>query len=168
KYYTLDGVSDGALVFTEVATVSANTPYLVAAFEGSTNVGNGAKTTVDFSTPVNECEIKDGYQLKGTLRGLSNSESHGYYILQSGNLWSSVPADTPSVYIPPFRAYIMASNATGARMLTAIKDSSTGISHIVTRDSDGAEHRFDLNGRRIERPTRKGIYIKNSKKIVVK
>jgi hypothetical protein len=62
----------------------------------------------------------------------------------------------------------MASDATGARMLTAIKDSSTGISHIVTRDSDGAEHWFDLNGRRIERPTRKGIYIKNSKKIVVK
>lgn len=167
KYYTLDGVSDGALVFTEVVTVSANTPYLVAAFEGSTNVGNGAKTAVDFSTPVNECEIKDGYQLKGTLRGLSNSESQGYYILQLGNLWSSVPADTPSVYIPPFRAYIMASNATGARMLTAIKDSSAGISHIVTRDSDGAEYWFDLNGRRIERPTRKGIYIKNSKKIVI-
>jgi hypothetical protein len=38
-----------------------------------------------------------------------------------------------------------------------------GIDSIRTIDGDGTERWYDLNGRRIDKPTRKGIYIRNGK-----
>lgn len=167
KYYTLSGVNDDALVFTEVSSIVANTPYLVAVTSGSTNVGNGIATTVDFNAAINDGAVYDGFQLKGTLRGFSNSDAQGYYILQSGNVWGKVTSDHLDVYIPPFRAYITSATPSNARLYSSIHNGTSDIQHIQTIDADSTVRWYDLNGRSIPQPTKKGLYIRNGKKILV-
>ena len=170
KFYTLQGAGEGTLVFGEVAETSAYTPYLVAITSGSHEVGWTTATSVDFDKAVNDGATLDGFQLKGTLRGLSNSEAQGFYVLQSGGKWGKVTTDHPDVYVPPFRAYIVASASAGARLRAVIGDGegTTAISRIQTQDADGTVRWYDLNGRQIAQPTQKGIYVRNGKKVILK
>ena len=46
-----------------------------------------------------------------------------------------------------------------------VKASATGINAVET--DNGKDLWFDLNGQRIDKPTKKGIYIKNGQKVVV-
>ena len=164
-YYTLESVTGTTLNFTEVASPVANTPYLVVASTDA-NIGTASATVVDFSTAINNPAAVDGYEFKGTLRGLDHAASEGKYILQSNNKWGIVDNEHPTVYIPPFRAYIE-STAAGSNILdSTFDDDTTPITHIRTINIDGTEQWFDLNGRRIEKPTSKGIYIYNGKKMV--
>jgi ubiquitin len=160
-YYTLGSVSGATVHFTEVTTDPvANTPYLVAV-TGSSDISVICHPTAAASQEI-VSTTKDGFTFTGTYAGLTNDEAKGKYILQDGNKWGVVPENNADVYIPPFRAYIESKN--GARLLTgSIDDDATGIRHIRTTDADGTERWYDLNGRRIEKPTRKGIYIRNGK-----
>lgn len=161
RYYTLGSVSDATIHFTEVTTApAANTPYLVAV-TGSSDIMVICKPTAAASQEI-VSTTKDGYTFTGTYTGLTNAEATGKYILQDGNRWGRVPEGNSNVYIPPFRAYIESKN--GARLLTgSIEDDASDIRHIRTTDADDTERWYDLNGRRIEKPTRKGIYIRNGK-----
>lgn len=159
KYYTLSGVSGETVSFEEVTTPAANTPYLIAV-TGSTNIAESCTGMVVTSTAINST-TKDGYTFTGTFTGLKHAQAVGKHILQSHNEWRVVE-ENGSVFIPPFRAYIESVN--GARMLTGcLDDEATGIDSLRLQDADGTEQWYDLNGRRISKPTRKGIYIHNGK-----
>jgi hypothetical protein len=165
KYYTLSGVSGETISFEEVTTTpAANTPYLVAV-TGSANITESC-TGEDVASMVISSKSVDGYTFKGTFTGMTNAEAQGRYILQAGNQWGKVVSGI--VYIPPFRAYIEGP-ASGARMLTGrFDDDATGLQYIRTTDADGTEQWYDLNGRRISKPTQKGMYIHNGRKDVMK
>ena len=159
KYYTLSGVSGETVSFEEVTTPAANTPYLIAV-TGSTNIAESCTGMVVTSIAINST-TKDGYTFTGTFTGLKHAQAVGKHILQSHNKWRVVE-ENGSVFIPPFRAYIESTN--GARMLTGcLDDEATGIDSLRLQDADGTEQWYDLNGRRISKPTRKGIYIHNGK-----
>lgn len=175
-YYTLSGVEGNTLKFIEIdGSPAAFTPYLVAV-KGSSNFTESCND-VRFDT---EHEISgttvDGFTFTGTLTGLSNaaaiaaaSSGNVTYILQNAAKWGKVVSG--SVHLPPFRAYIVGPGlAAGARELSSsIGDgNATAIERIVTTDRDGTEHWYDMNGRRIEKPTTKGVYILNGRKEVIK
>ena len=166
KYYTLSGVSGETVNFDEVAEPVANTPYLIAV-SGTSDITESCKFLEVSSMTINSTTI-DGYTFNGTFTGLTNAEAEGKYILQSNNKWGKVTTENNAAFIPPFRAFIEAP-ASGARQLSGSFDgSATGIKYIRTQNIDGTERYFDLNGRRIEKPTTKGIYIHNGKKVVIK
>ena len=73
----------------------------------------------------------------------------------------------PTVYIPPFRAYIERTSSTRS-LDTAFDNNTTAINSIHTVSLDGTEQWFDLSGRRIAQPRQKGLYIQNGKKVVMK
>jgi hypothetical protein len=171
KYYKLASVSDNTLNFTEEISPVADKPYLMAVI-GNSNIPEqvtGSNVTLKkivTGTPV------DGYTMMGTQTGLTNSEAmnaagtgNDTYILQDHDTWGKVVSGT--VYIPPFRAFIVGpATSAGARELNSSFDSETvGIDTLRLTDADGTEQWYDLNGRRIEKPTRKGIYIRNGKKV---
>ena len=159
KYYTLSGVSGETVSFEEVTTPAANTPYLIAV-TGSTNIAESCTGMVVTSMEINST-TKDGYTFTGTFTGLKHDQAVGKHILQSHNKWRVVEA-SGSVFIPPFRAYIESTN--GARLLTGcLDDEATGIDSLRLQDADGTEQWYDLNGRRISKPIRKGVYIHNGK-----
>lgn len=163
-YYTLSKVEGTTLSFVEISgSPVAFTPYLVAVTgnnnftEDCSNV-NFETTATIHSTTVN------GYTFTGTLTGLKNADAQGKYILQADNKWGKVTSENSDARIPPFRAYIEGP-ANGARLLnSSFEGDATGIQNIRTVDADGTEQWYDLNGRRIAKPTTKGVYIRNGKK----
>lgn len=171
KYYSLDAANSTTLTFVEVASPAANTPYLVAVTGGSNLNESQNVTNVTLKKEADNSTVKDGFAFKGTSTGLSNADAAaaGAYILQSGNVWGKVTTANPAAYIPPFRAYIVATSATAPDMLNgSLGDgNTTGIQNIRTIDMDGTECWYDLNGKRIQKPT-KGINIKNGRKLVIK
>ena len=168
KYYTLSSVTGETLNFDEVAAPVANTPYLVAV-TGNVNFIESCTDQDVASMTINSSTV-DGYTFNGTFTGMTNAEAQGKYILQAGNKWGKVTAENTGAFIPPFRAFIEGP-ASGARLLAGSiggDDNTTGIKYIHTQDSNGSEQWYDLNGRRIERPTQNGIYIHNGRKEVLK
>lgn len=175
KYYTLSSATATSLQFTEVTEPKANKPYLVTVSEGM---------SWDFveDTPVTlqkECDgpTAGGFKFVGTHLGLSNAEAvaKGAYILQDGNDWGQVQAATAEhpeygdAYVPAFRAFIVpVGGGAPLRIGTDFEESdATDIQSLQLIDKDGTENWYDLNGRRIERPTQNGIYIYNGKKVAV-
>ena len=168
KYYELSGANaEGTgLLFDEVATPVKNTPYLVAVFSGADlDLSIGTATSTNVEQTVTNTSGGNGYTLKGTLKGLTNAEAVGKLILQSGARWGKVTSEKTAAYIPPMRGYVEGP-ASAARLMVSFfdNDNATGIEHIRTMDADGTERWYDLNGRQIDKPTKKGIYIHNGKK----
>ena len=82
-------------------------------------------------------------------------------MLQEGGRWQPVETSNTAAYIPPFRAYIV-STGSQARQLTSTFGTTTGMT-LRTIDQDGTERWYDLQGRRIDTPTRHGTFIHNGK-----
>ena len=59
------------------------------------------------------------------------------------------------------------ASANGARQLKIVFADATGISAVSGLPADNGDW-YDLNGRKIAKPTKKGVYIKDGKKVVVK
>ena len=175
KYYTLSGATATSLQFTEVTTPEANKPYLVTV-SGSMSWNFVEDTPV---TLQKECDgpTAGGFKFVGTHLGLSNAEAvaKGAYILQDGNDWGQVQAATAEhpeygdAYVPAFRAFIVpVGGGAPLRIGTDFEEGgATDIQSLQLIDKDGTENWYDLNGRRIERPTQNGIYIYNGKKVAV-
>ena len=69
--------------------------------------------------------------------------------------------------IPTGKCYLKLNKPSGARILTI--GNNNGTTSISNFNADTETDRwFDLNGQRISKPQKKGLYIKNGKKIVVK
>lgn len=168
KYYTLTGVDGTTLHFDEIeGEPQAYTPYLVFA---ATSTGLGRehyRENFVMQKTVASQATADGYTLKGTLSGISHADAVGLYILQAGNRWARVGTDTYA-YLPPFRAYIEATDNVRPTLDSSFGDKSTGISGMRTADRDGTERWFDLSGRRIAAPAKAGIYVRNGRKEVVR
>lgn len=176
KYYALSEAETDKFRFEEVETPEANKPYLAVVSSGEgVNVGTTTSGTLSGITIINEAGSKQisGYKMIGTLTGLSNADAAtaGAYILQEGNTWKKVSSASEAkkaAYIPPFRAYIVATGGGSAAQLhTEFIDSSvTGINGLKTVDVDGTVRYYDLNGRRVSEPTQKGVYIIDGKKVM--
>ena len=175
KYYTLSSATATSLQFTEVTEPKANKPYLVT-------VSEGMSWSFLEDTPITlqkECDgpTAGGFKFVGTHLGLSNAEAvaKGAYILQDGNDWGQVQAATAEhpeygdAYVPAFRAFIVpVGGGAPLRIGTDFEEGgATDIQSLQLIDKDGTENWYDLNGRRIERPTQNGIYIYNGKKVAV-
>ena len=145
----------------------ADKPYLVAVSKAA-QVGSAVTTGVTLKKQAGSTEAVNGYRFVGTTTGLSNTDANaaGAYILQDGNVWGLVPSGNDNVYIPPFRAYIVSTTGNARPLGTEFSDGeTTAIRQLHLIDRDGTEHWYDLSGRRIAKPTGKGVYIYKGKKV---
>ena len=112
----------------------------------------------------------------GTMRYISGNDAIGKYIMQSGNMWKMITGgdytdESNKACILPMRAYISPSSMGGARpYLSATFSNASGGTTTVGRlrlDED-TDHTaiYDLLGRKVQSPQRKGIYIINGRKVV--
>lgn len=119
-----------------------------------------------------ECELV-GDDTTGSDAGVSNykgvstdtSIPRGYYILINDKFVRS-DAGTLSAN----RCYLTELGSSGARMRSIIIDNGDGTMVFDPMDSEAGmtDQWFSLDGRRISEPWRKGIYIKNNQKVVIK
>ena len=139
--------------------LAANTPYLIKPGEDGTSY-------VIEGTSISPAEVsltKGDVTFIGTYVGGSTVPAGDYY-LSEDKFYQSAGLST----IGGFRGYFHINAGAGARVKLSIdgtEGNATGIEHMFV--TEGNEPLFDLNGYRVKTP-KKGIYVKNGKKIVTK
>jgi hypothetical protein len=162
-----------------VTTLTAGTPYIIRWGSGddlteTQLVFNGvtiSKTMHDFSSGSGDTQVR----FLGTYDAISFdqegfTEDKSILFLGEGN---TLYYPLNGAFIGACRAYFkIGEDGSDARLLTAFNlnfgDEQTAIREIDTQRLDSGSY-YDLNGRRLnKKPTRRGVYIFNGQKLVVK
>lgn len=170
--YTLTHTSgEGIVSATPVATtLSANTPVLVEAAEGS----------YKFVSTATSGALAEGSsdQTFGALTGVFSEKTFGTEITSYGNIYILNKIDDnlgfykadSGLKVGANRAYLTANSVpdAGVHGLSIVFDDNdvTAI-ETVNHEPLTMNQYYDLGGRRVEKPT-KGLYIVNGKKVIIK
>lgn len=161
KIYGFDSKNGDNLRFTSVDETEAGTPYLIKmpAAKSDAIVMNNANISATTAGSVEKSSIT----LYGSYAPMAEGSLDGYYGVNSEN--KIAPANG-STTMKGFRAYFSGSVA-GARI--SIFDETTGITTVYGADKlFGNDNRiYNLKGQHVEN-AKKGIYIVNGKKVVIK
>ena len=162
--YIVTNVTTGGVAAEEQTYIQGNTAYLLN--------NTGSAGNVVFDVIYNQPAVTGMDSKFKKSEGITASSSNNYYVLKgSGFVWAR------SGDIPNYKCYLDLGNnpALSRGVLDIIiggGDGTTGINSIengklnIENDSDVW---YDMSGRRLDgKPSRKGLYIKNGKKVVIK
>ena len=163
KLYSVDEVDGTTLKLTEVATIAANTPYIVYADTESTI----SKTYYSKSTAT-----EDTYEaglLVGTLPGGTMTLGTDCYLLQKNNgVVGFYQCEADQKYtLGANRAYLKYSTPAGVKAFFFGEENQTTAITTLSELMNGKAEIYDLNGRKL-RKLEKGINIVNGKKVIIK
>lgn len=171
------------LTFNEPATpIAAGTPFIIK-WENSDNIVSPKFEGVTISASINDkkCDISDGVSI--TFAGTNSpvtlmaGDNTNLYLGEENNLY--YPSENGYITINACRAYFQLDGITAGepkqgapvRFVLNFDGETTGIVS-TTNDTNftNSDHAwYDLNGHRLNgKPTVKGVYINNGKKVVVK
>lgn len=162
KLYTITSVSDDkAVLSSPIATAPKLTPLLIY------NSGSEAKTFLLIPATTEPDEVAFASEFKGTLTGetiaASTTTQNDYAFNGKKFVWVMNDLE-----IGANKAWLSISATSGARVINLVFDDATRIDG-VARTAELSGDYYDLNGRKLAaKPTRKGVYIQNGKKVVVK
>lgn len=165
KLYTISSVStiDGTATLSDaIATAPSSTPLLVY------NAGNtdatfllipaDAEPNLALTVAPEFIGTTEATTIPASTDGLNNYAFNGKKFVWVMN----------ALEIGANKAWLSISATSGARVINLVFDDATRIDG-VTRTAEQSGDYYDLNGRKLAaKPTRKGVYIQNGKKVVVK
>ena len=163
KLYTISSVSTtAATLSSEIAIAPANTPILVY------NGGQEAKTVLLIPTVDAADNVQAATAFKGTLTETtipaSTSTMSNYALNGKQFVWvkEALPVAANKCWLE------IPNSANAAPAMTIVFGEATGIGVIDNGQRTSGDW-YDLNGRKLEgRPTKKGVYINNGRKVVIK
>ena len=146
--YIVTGVSTEAVTVKAINYVPKDVPVLIE---------NESTTTTDNTSA-------EGNQLQGTSESTAVSGIEGHvYVLYNGGFTRAT-----SGAIPAGRAYLVLEQEASARLLI-VEEEATDISEIERMSNGGNESWYSLDGQKLQKkPTKKGMYIVNGQKVVIK
>ncbi len=165
ELYTIASINGSKAVLSEqMQSVPKNTPFLI--------YNNHQTDTVTFVlSPVEGGQlslIQYAPEFKGTLNDSimpASSEGTKYYICNGYDFVWVRDAGT----IAANRCWLEISNSNARALNIVFDDEATSIKNLTPTLSEGEGAWYDLNGRKLNgMPTRKGVYILNGKKTVIK
>ena len=178
KAYTVMGYEKGSLWLAPVQRASAGTPLYIKGPKGDYSITSTAVQTVyanmlvgnNSDSPITIHPTDGDYtNLFLASSGFStfsadrNTGAHKSYV-QILTSYTTDPAPTRGSN----KSFVLNENE--AEMTRSIiigdDDNATGISRVAAEA--GNDTWYNLNGQRIDTPTKKGLYIKNGKKVIVK
>lgn len=161
---------DGStLSFGDASSIVAGKPYLV---KPSSAVTSFSATGVTLKKDLNPTTVGTGttVTMTGTYSKIDAIDyaSQDSYIVGIKAGVSSLYKVNSAVSLKPFRAYftIPGGGASSRISMAFDDDQTTGISRIGNSET-GKNPVYNLNGQRVENP-KKGLYIVNGKKVVIK
>ena len=165
QLYTITAVGKETATATEVTTAAANMPILVK--------NNSTETKTILLIPTTEQTPDDvtpyeGFRgtLEATTIAASTENQNNYAFNGKQFVWVKDALD-----IAANKAWLEVSTgdyAAGARAINIVFGDATGISTTNYTNFTNGDW-YDLNGRKLQNvPTKKGVYILNGKKVVVK
>lgn len=155
-------VMGGTMRGTTVSPIAANSPVLVTK-AGDYTATNAAIPAIASGATYTNGELVGVYQ--------STTAPEGSYVLQNhtggeGVAFYIVGSTKPTVN--PFRAYIKSQTAGARALFFLMEEEITGINTISNEESvTGKAEAYDLQGRRTKN-LKRGMYIINGKKIIIK
>ena len=164
ELYTITSVTDTEAVLSDkLNVVAANTPMLVY------NKGTEEKTFLLIPTEEKADQVNVADEFKGTLEAQempASTEGNDYYVY-TGKEFVWVMNEGR---IGANRCWLeIIAQAAGARANTRSitgGGETTGMKNLTPALSEGEGVWYDLQGRKVEKPNRKGIYIHNGKKVI--
>ena len=161
ELYTIESVNgDQAVLSDRSDAMPSNTPMLVY------NKSNETKVILLIPCAEPDMAITVAPEFQGTLNGTTiaaSTEGQTNYAF-NGKAFVFVKN---AIEVGPNKAWLSVSNS-NARAINLVFDETTKIANTnITNLTNGDW--YDLNGRKLNgMPTKKGIYVKNGKKVVVK
>lgn len=105
-------------------------------------------------------------QFKGGVSDLSAFAGQAVFVLFGSEL-ARVDLSGSTAF-DPNKAFVVAASTKSATRLTLVRDGATAIDLVTTPD-EGEGKWFDLQGRQLDgKPSKKGLYIRNGKKMIIK
>lgn len=158
-FYEPTAIASGTVTMTSVTKTEANVPYMLKA--------KGTKVSAEMVEVKKPTGALAGTETRfvGTYSGttLSHTDTKQYYCFTTDGTFIHVKTD--DVHVKPFRAYIALDAALGRSLDIDFGDGTTGIKNLKVGVEDNVY--YDLQGRRVLYP-KKGIYIQNGKKVIIK
>ena len=163
KLYTITDVSSTGTeaIATELSVAPANTPLLVK--------NNSSADKIILLIPTNDAADNvtaySGFVGTTTATNVpaSDATTNNYALNGKQFVWVKT-----AVSIAANRAWLQLPAVNAAPAVTIAFGAATGIG-VIDKGQLTNDNWYDLNGRRLQgRPTRKGVYILNGKKVVVK
>ncbi len=163
KLYTISSVGQETVTATELTVAPANTPLLVK------NSAAETKTILLIPTTDKADEITAAKEFVGTLTATSiaaSTEAQTNYAFNGKQfVWVK-----NAIAIAANKAWLQIGEEMGARSLTIVfGDNATSVNEELRMKNEESGDWYDLSGRKLQgKPSRKGLYILNGKKVVVK
>ena len=168
ELYTISSVTDTEAVLSEKSdAMPSNTPMLVY------NKSNETKTILLIPCAEPDMALTVAPEFKGTLEATeipASSETADYYVC-TGNAFVWVKS---AGTIGANKCWLEISNQpeSARRKARSIVygDGTTGIDASLVNSEERTVNGdvYDLNGRKVQNPTKKGVYIQNGRKVVIK
>jgi hypothetical protein len=154
----------GALGFSTAGGASeANKPFFMRSVSAKTEI---SLSTVDVAAANATDATASEASLKGVYTSADITNKAKNYVLSSNKIY---PVGDAGATINPYRAYIQIAQDAEARALTFFVDGeeTTAIEGLNTTISEGEGTLYNLNGQKVNN-AKKGVFIKNGKKVVLK
>ena len=163
KLYTITDLGETTATATEVTVAKANMPILVK----NTSTETRSILLIPTTTAPDDVEAYSGFKgtLAATTIAASDATTDRYAFNGKQFVWVknalAVGANKAWLEVP-------VSAGSNARAITLVFGDATGIANTDRTDLTDGDY-YDLNGRKLNGlPTKKGVYIQNGKKVVVK
>ena len=160
QLYTIAQVANETATAVEVTVAAKNTPILVK------NNADTEKTILLIPTTedVTEVTVYDGF--KGTLTATeiaaSTSTQNNYAFNGKQFVWVK-----DAITVGANKAWLSINTGVSSARITLVFDETTKIANTnITNITNG--NWYTIDGRKVNAPSKKGIYIMNGKKVVVK
>ncbi len=168
KVYAIDSYAAGVLTFVKKTSYLTTTPYLVYAPNAVANKDNLYLKGISLSAynwnHANRTQTKGDIVFQGTFEGKTYDagDPDWYGVTTEGQIKKSAGAG-----LKGYRAYFTGISAATARIITIDDDGETTDLGFVKMVAPEAQGVYNLQGQRVEKG-RKGIYIVNGRKVVIK
>ena len=159
KAYLVLGHTGTALTKSQITgTVPANTPLLLNAAKGNYTIPAVASSTTNVSTNLLKA---------GAGAAVSAESGKTKYVLSvTAGKAEFQKINTTAATVPTGKAYLEFNEAIEARSLDIDEGGTTAID-VISKKQDASGEYYDLQGRRVAQP-KKGLYIVNGKKVIIK
>lgn len=165
KVYQFQSYEDDVITFAPATTLESRIPYLVYAVDAPENA-EGVKLLYNIYIDKSYASYvtKNGVTFQGTYAPVAaGSMAETWYGVTNGG---EIRKAGSGASLKGFRAYFTGvTELADARI--AVVDESTGITTIIAARDLNNDKVYNLNGQRVEN-AKKGLYIVNGKKVVVK
>ena len=171
KAYSFTGYADGNLSFTAVnsSTLNPATPYIIYVLTDIDEKVFTWESPVIYSTYVGAENIKttqNSATFQGTYAPIAAPGMEGLWGVTDE---AKIAKGTDKASIKGFRAYFELPDGANAARITFFNEDGTTTSIMSTElDKQDAENIYNLQGQKVTKTSKAGLYIKNGKKVIVK